>query len=270
QFPNPAKRLFINTDVCEGCGDCSVQSNCVSIWPKETELGRKRQIDQSSCNKDYSCVKGFCPSFVTVLAAEPRKPDTSSLANEAARGLPAPAMAPLDGAYNIIVSGIGGTGVVTVGALLGMAGHLEGKVCSGFDMTGLSQKNGAVCSHVRIASRPDDLGAQKLGAGEAHLALAFDAVAALAKEAASPLLAGKSRVVVNARVTPTPAFQSNPDLKLDQRLLLQQLRARVGEQSLWSIDATGLGLALLGDTIAANLFLLGFASQLGLLPVSPQ
>lgn len=270
RFPNPPKRLFINTNVCEGCGDCSVQSNCVSIWPKETELGRKRQIDQSSCNKDYSCVKGFCPSFVTVLAGEPRKPDPSSLADDAAMGLPIPSVAQVDGAYNIIISGIGGTGVVTVGALLAMAAHLEGKVCSVFDMTGLSQKNGAVFSHVRIARRPEDLGAQKLGVGEAHLALAFDAVAALAKEAASPLLAGRSRVVVNARVTPTAAFQRNPDLRMDQRLLVQELRKRVGDQNLWNVDATGLGLALLGDTIAANLFLLGYASQLGLLPVSPE
>ena len=270
KFPDPAKRMFINPEVCEGCGDCSVQSNCVSVWPKETELGRKRQIDQSNCNKDYSCVKGFCPSFVTVLDAEPRKPSTSALAQEALGELPMPALVPLDGAFNVMVCGIGGTGVVTIGALLAMAAHLEGKACSVFDMTGLSQKNGAVYSHVRIAPSAQDLGAQKLGVGEADLSLAFDAVAGLSKEAFVTLANGVSRVVVNTRVTPTPAFQRNPDLQIDQVRLVQQLRDAVGDDRLHGIDATGLGLALLGDSIAANLFMLGFASQSGLLPVSPQ
>lgn len=269
KFPDPAKRMFINSNVCEGCGDCSVQSNCVSIWPKETEFGRKRLIDQSSCNKDYSCVKGFCPSFVTVLGAEPRKPAKSGLASETIHDLPEPAIAPLNGSYNIMVSGIGGTGVVTVGALLGMAAHLEGLSASVFDMTGLSQKNGAVFSHVRIAATADQLGAQKLGVGDADVALAFDAVAALAKEPVVTIAEGRTRVVVNARVTPTPAFQRSPDLKLDQGLLLRRLRNLVGQDALHAVDATGDGLALLGDTIAANLFMLGYASQLGLLPVSP-
>jgi indolepyruvate ferredoxin oxidoreductase len=269
KFPNPAKRMFINTAVCEGCGDCSVQSNCVSVWPKETELGRKREIDQSNCNKDFSCVKGFCPSFVTVLDAEPRKPKTAALGDDLFASLPEPALAPIVGSYNVMVSGIGGTGVVTVGALLGMAAHLEGKACSIFDMTGLSQKNGAVYSHVRIASDVADLGAQRLGAGDADLALAFDAVAALSKEPAITLAEGRTSVVVNARITPTPAFQRSPDMVLDQSLLIHRLRRAVGEDRLLGVDASGYGLSLLGDTIAANLFLLGFASQKGLLPVSP-
>ncbi len=269
KFPNPAKRMFINSAVCEGCGDCSVQSNCVSLWPLETELGRKRQIDQSNCNKDYSCVKGFCPSFVTVLDAEPRKPKKADLSGEGDFALPAPAVATnTDGAYNIMISGIGGTGVVTVGALLGMAAHLEGKAASVFDMTGLSQKNGAVYSHVRIAADRSDLGAQKLGTAEADLALAFDAVAALAKEPVITLSSERTRTVVNARITPTPAFQRNPDLTLDQGLIIHRLRKL--STDLDGVDATGLGLALLGDTIAANLFLLGYASQRGLLPVSPE
>ncbi|MCB4859784.1 MULTISPECIES: indolepyruvate ferredoxin oxidoreductase family protein [unclassified Sphingobium] len=269
KFPDPAKRMFINAAVCEGCGDCSVQSNCVSVWPKETELGRKRQIDQSNCNKDYSCVKGFCPSFVTVLDAEPRKPKKAQLDGEADMALPDPTIVPLhDGAYNIMISGIGGTGVVTIGALLAMAAHLEGKSTSVFDMTGLSQKNGAVFSHLRIAADNDDLGAQKLGIGEADLALAFDAVAGLAKEPAMTLSAERTKTVVNARITPTPAFQRNPDLTLDQGLLVHRLKAL--SVDLHGVDATGLGLALLGDTIAANLFMLGYACQLGLLPVSPQ
>ena len=269
KFPDPAKRMFINAAVCEGCGDCSVQSNCVSVWPKETELGRKRQIDQSNCNKDYSCVKGFCPSFVTVLDAEPRKPKKAELAHEGDIALPEPAVAVIDGSYNIMVSGIGGTGVVTVGALLGMAAHLEGKACSIFDMTGLSQKNGAVFSHVRIATDTASLGAQKLGVGDADLALAFDVVAALAAEPVVTLAKGRSRIVANARVTPTPAFQRSPDLKLDQTLLLRRLGRIVGEDAIEGVDATGYGLALLGDTIAANLFMLGYACQRGLLPVSP-
>ncbi len=269
KFPDPARRMFINSAVCEGCGDCSVQSNCVSVWPKETELGRKRQIDQSNCNKDYSCVKGFCPSFVTVLDAEPRKPEKAQLDGEADIALPDPAIVPLhEGAYNIMISGIGGTGVVTIGALLAMAAHLEGKSTSVFDMTGLSQKNGAVFSHLRIAERNEDLGAQKLGIGEADLALAFDAVAGLAKEPAITLSADRTRTVVNARVTPTPAFQRNPDLTLDQSLLVRRLQKM--STDLHGVDATGLGLALLGDTIAANLFMLGYACQLGLLPVSPE
>ncbi|MDB5687429.1 MAG: indolepyruvate ferredoxin oxidoreductase, partial [Rhizorhabdus sp.] len=268
KFPDPAKRMFINAAVCEGCGDCSVKSNCVSVWPLETELGRKRQIDQSNCNKDYSCVKGFCPSFVTVLDAEPRKPKKSALASEANIELPTPAKPALNGAYNIMISGIGGTGVVTVGALLGMAAHLEGLSCSIFDMTGLSQKNGAVYSHVRIAADTSELGAQKLGTGEADLALAFDAIAALAKEPVVTLASDRTRTVVNARITPTPAFQRNPDLTLDQGLLIHRLRKLSTE--IHGVDATGLGLALLGDTIAANLFMLGYAVQLGLLPVSPE
>lgn len=268
KFPNPAKRMFINTDVCEGCGDCSVQSNCVSVWPKETELGRKREIDQSNCNKDYSCVKGFCPSFITVLDAEPRKPKKATLGDGLYDGLPTPRIAALDGAFNIMVSGIGGTGVVTVGALLAMAAHLEGKACSVFDMTGLSQKNGAVYSHVRIAAGNADIGAQKLGLGEADLALAFDMVAALSKEPAITLSTERTEVVANLGLTPTPAFQRNPDLRLESDPLVDRLSA--AGRKLHGVDATGLGLALLGDTIAANLFLLGYASQLGLLPVTPE
>ncbi|MCB2050886.1 MAG: 2-oxoacid:acceptor oxidoreductase family protein, partial [Novosphingobium sp.] len=269
KFPDPPKRMFINPAVCEGCGDCSVKSNCVSVWPLETELGRKRQIDQSSCNKDYSCVKGFCPSFITVLDADMRKPEASSLSQMDHADLPAASLTSLaDGAYNIMVSGIGGTGVVTIGALLGMAAHLDGKAASVFDMTGLSQKNGAVYSHVRIAQTKSDLGAQKLNVGEADLALAFDAVAALSPEPAVTLNKDRTHCVANARITPTPAFQRNPDMTLDQGLLLKRLERLSHDFS--AVDATGLGLALLGDTIAVNLFMLGYASQLGLLPVSPE
>lgn len=268
KLEDPRKRLFINEAVCEGCGDCSVQSNCVSIWPRETELGRKRQIDQSSCNKDHSCVKGFCPSFVTVLDAEPRKRSGVALSSSTFEKLGRPKTAPTDQGHSIMISGIGGTGVVTVGALLGMAAHLDGYHCSIFDMTGLSQKNGAVFSHVRIAKAPNKLGAQKIGLGEADLALAFDAVAALAREAAVTLAPGRTNVVVNSRVTPTAAFQRNPDWRLEEQPMLDKLAAAAGVGRIDAVDATGLGLALLGDSIAANMFLLGFAAQRGLLPVS--
>ncbi len=267
KFPDPAKRMYINPAVCEGCGDCSVKSNCVSVWPLETELGRKRQIDQSSCNKDYSCVKGFCPSFVTVLGAEPKKPPQSETSDEIFTGLPDPEIRTgADGGYNIMISGIGGTGVVTIGALLAMAAHLEEKACSVFDMTGLSQKNGAVYTHLRIADRPGSLGAQKLGVGEADLALAFDVVAALSAEPFTAMSDDRTTAVANARVSPTPAFQRNPDLRVNQKRLMRQLEDSASASH--AVDASGLGLGLLGDTIAANLFLLGYAYQLGLLPVS--
>ncbi len=268
-FPDPPKRMFINDAVCEGCGDCSVKSNCVSVWPLETELGRKRQIDQSSCNKDYSCVKGFCPSFITVLDAEPRKPEASALSKETGFDLPAPDQPALSGgACNIMVSGIGGTGVVTIGALLGMAAHLEGKAASVFDMTGLSQKNGAVYSHVRIAAKPEDIAAQKLGVGEAHVALAFDAIAALSNEPAITLNTDQTRTVVNTRVTPTPGFQRDNELTIDEGLLIKRLERLSHDVA--RVDASGLGTALLGDSIAANLFMLGYACQIGLIPLSPE
>jgi indolepyruvate ferredoxin oxidoreductase len=269
KFPDPPKRMFIHAAVCEGCGDCSTQSNCVSLWPKETELGRKREIDQSNCNKDYSCVKGFCPSFVTVLGAEPRKPKPADLAGVSLTGLPSPAVVPIgEAGFNLMISGIGGTGVVTVGALLGMAAHLEGKACSIFDMTGLSVKNGAVFSHVRIAANQSQLRAAKLGAAEADLALAFDAVAALSKEPAATYDATRTRTVANARIVPVAAFQRNPDLTINQSQIARKLTTESVELEV--VDATGLGLALVGDAIAANLFLLGYACQRGLLPVTPE
>jgi indolepyruvate ferredoxin oxidoreductase len=266
---DPQKRVFINPAVCEGCGDCSTQSNCVSVWPKETELGRKREIDQSNCNKDFSCLKGFCPSFVTVEGAQPRKRQPADLDGVALDGFPAPAVAALPaGGFNIMVSGIGGTGVVTVGALVGMAARLEGKACSIFDMTGLSVKNGAVFSHIRIAARNADLAAPKLGVGEADLALAFDAVASLSKEPAQTYDARRTRTVANTRIVPVAAFQRNPDLTMDPQRILQRLTRQ--SLDIGVLDATGLGQSLLGDAIAANLFMLGFACQRGLLPVGPE
>ncbi len=270
-LPDPAKRLLIAQEVCEGCGDCSVQSTCVSLVPVETPLGRKRAIDQSSCNKDYSCVNGFCPAFVTIQGAGLRKPEPAAPDDTLFETLPLPEIAPLGrGGFNLMVSGIGGTGVITVGALIGMAAHLEGLAMSSFDMTGLSQKNGAVYSHVRIARAASDITSQRLGRGDADLVLAFDLIAALAAEAAGTLQPGRTRALVNANVAPTVALQFNRDFAPDPAALLAQLRDLAGPDAVEAIDASALALAALGDTIGANLFLVGVAAQRGLLPVGVQ
>ena len=268
-IPDPAKRLFIAKSVCESCGDCSVQSTCVSLVPVSTDLGPKRAIDQSSCNKDYSCLDCFCPSFVTIHGAEPRKPKGILLGEEMWRDLPEPPRAQIssDGC-NLIIAGIGGTGVVTVGALIGMAAHLDGLAMSLFDMTGLSQKNGAVYSHVRIATDPSHLHAQRIGRGNADVLLAFDMVAAAAPEAADTLARGRTRVLANAAVAPTMGFQFDRDLSIDPGLLLAKLRRSVGQDAVDVVDAGALALTILGDTIGANLFLMGVALQSGLLPIS--
>ena len=268
-LPDPSKRLFIAQEVCEGCGDCSVQSTCVSLVPIETALGRKRAIDQSSCNKDYSCLNGFCPAFLTIHDAALRTPKTLAADDPLFAQLPHPARAAIGrSGFNIMVSGIGGTGVITVGALLGMAAHLDGLAMSSFDMTGLSQKNGAVYSHVRIAPARADITSQRLGRGDADLVLAFDLIAALAPEAANTMLPGRTRVLVNANVSATVALQFDRDFAPDPDVLLAQLRDKTGHDSVEAVDASSLALAVLGDTIGANLFLIGIAAQRGLLPVS--
>jgi indolepyruvate ferredoxin oxidoreductase len=267
-YADPPKRLFIAKEVCEGCGDCSVQSTCVSLVPVDTPLGRKRAIDQSSCNKDYSCVNGFCPAFLTVHAGL-RKSETVAADDELLAALPLPAVRPLaKNAFNLMVSGIGGTGVITVGALLGMAAHLDGLAMSSFDMTGLSQKNGAVFSHVRIARHNNDLTSQRLGRGEADLLLAFDLIAALAPEAFDTLRSGRTQVLLNADVSPTVALQFDRDAAADVDALLSQLKEGTGQESVESVGASNLALAVLGDTIGANLLMVGIALQRGLLPVS--
>jgi indolepyruvate ferredoxin oxidoreductase len=268
-FPNPPKRMFINDAVCEGCGDCSEQSTCVSIQPKPTEFGIKRQIDQSSCNKDYSCGKGFCPSFVTVLDAEPRKPRGVDLDGDLFQDLPTPITAVIEhNSTGVMIAGIGGTGVITVGAVMGMAAHLEGKACSIYDMTGLSQKNGAVYSHLRIAEQPGDLAAQRIGAGEADLLLGFDLLAALTGDAAPTYAMGRTRVIGNSAVVPTVDFQFDRDLAIDEHQVEATIAARTGAENAYFVDASNLALKLLGDTIGANMFVVGYAAQQGLLPMS--
>ncbi len=268
KLEDPAKRMYINPAVCEGCGDCSAQSTCVSIQPLETAMGRKRQIDQSSCNKDYSCNRGFCPSFVTIYDAQPKKPEAVATGGGLFDGLPQPAAPALNGSsYNVMITGIGGTGVITVGAVLGMAAHLEQRACSIYDMTGLSQKNGAVYSHLKIADSNADIGAQHIAGGEANLLLGFDMVASLGGDAFASL-APATHVVGNSRVSNTVIFQFNPDDKVDNSLLEQQLANRVGQDHLHLVDASTLALQLCGDTIAANMFMVGYACQNGLLPLS--
>jgi indolepyruvate ferredoxin oxidoreductase len=266
-FPDPDQRLFIAKSVCEGCGDCSVQSTCVSLTPVETAFGRKRAIDQSSCNKDYSCVNGLCPSFLTVRGAAPRRPEAVALDEGLFDALPEPRRAPIDDGFSLMVAGIGGTGVVTVGAVIGMAAHLEGKAVSLFDMTGLSQKNGAVYSHVRLAAEPGRIFTQRVGRGEADLVLAFDMIAALAPEAADTVAAGRTRVLANADLSPTVAFQFDRDAAADPSALLARLRQSAGDGGVTAFDASAIALALLGDAIGANLFLVGHAAQSGWLPV---
>ena len=274
EYPDPPKRVFINDAVCEGCGDCNVQANCVAIEPVETEFGRKRRINQSSCNKDFSCLKGFCPSFVTVHGGTPRKlsqsPGVRSAAGRAAElfaELPLPGSADSSSPYGILVTGIGGTGVVTVGALLGMAAHLEGKGCSVLDMTGLSQKNGAVATHIRIADEARDLHSVRIASRGADLLLGCDIVVAAGEDALTRLAPGRVHAVVNSHLVPTPAFQTNPDLELSAEGMIRAIREAAGENRSDFVDASGLATALMGDSIATNLFLVGYAFQRGLLPV---
>ncbi|WP_298235239.1 indolepyruvate ferredoxin oxidoreductase family protein [uncultured Azohydromonas sp.] len=269
EFPDPAQRLFINPLVCEGCGDCGAQSNCTSLLPLETEFGRKREIDQSSCNKDYSCVKGFCPSFVTVEGGKLRKSAPTRKAAADVSKLREPALPALDQPFNILITGIGGTGVITIGALLGMAAHLEGKGVSVLDMTGMSQKNGAVTSHVRIAGKPEDVYAQRIATGEADLILGCDMLTAASADAIAKTRPGRTKAVVNAHEQPPGQFARNPDWQFPSNDIRQLLNDAVGG-SLEFVDATKLATSLLGDAIGANLFMLGFAYQRGAVPLKAE
>jgi len=265
---DPPRRVLINELVCEGCGDCGVQSNCVSIVPVETEFGRKRAIDQSSCNKDYSCVKGFCPSFVTVVGGALRRPQPMASGAEGLTDLPEPSVAALARPRGILVTGVGGTGVVTIGALLGMAAHLEGKGCSVLDMTGLAQKNGAVFSHIRIAASPDAIHSVRIPAGEADLVLGADLVTTGSFDALAKMRQGVTRAIVNSHQFMTSGFTHDPDLPFAGEDLARAIGKAVSSDAVDFLDATGIATQLLGDAIGANLFLLGYAAQKGLLPVS--
>ncbi len=265
KYPDPAKRVVINELVCEGCGDCGVKSNCVSVAPVETEFGRKRTIDQSSCNKDYSCVNGFCPSFVTVEGGRLRKPKKADAVDLPALPDPIPAATPQP--YGIVVTGIGGTGVITIGALLGMAAHLEGKGVSVLDMTGLAQKNGAVVSHVRIANAPDDLHATRIAAGDAKLVLACDILTGVGYEQLAKMQKGVTKALVNTALVMPAGFTRDPDLEFPRGSMEREIEDAVGPGDAEFLDATKLATGLMGDSIATNLFMVGFAYQRGLLPI---
>jgi len=270
RFPDPPKRAFINDHVCEGCGDCSRTSNCVSVVPVETEFGRKRAIDQSSCNKDFSCVEGFCPSFVTVHGGGLKKKPAGESAEAGLPPLPEPVQPALSEPYGILVTGVGGTGVVTIGALLGMAAHLEGKGCTVLDMTGLAQKGGAVYSHVRIAARPEQIHAVRLAAGGADLLLGCDLVVSGGAEALAKLEVGHSRAIVNTHETIIGDFTRDPDMVFPGAALRRSVAAATGPDRAEFVEATRLATGLLGDSIASNLFILGYAYQRGLVPVSAE
>ena len=268
RLPDPPLRAFINERVCEGCGDCSRESNCLSVIPLETTLGRKRAIDQSACNKDFSCLKGLCPSFVTVRGGRLRAPVAAAAAPDV-DALPAPPARPaLDGPWSVVITGVGGTGVVTVGALLGMAAHLEGRGATVLDMTGLAQKYGAVVSHVRIAPRPGQIHAPRIPAGDAHLLLGCDLVVAAGFEALSKLNREYSHAVVNEHRAVTADFVRDRDAPFPVVAMRHAIARAVGQGSSAFVDATTLATAALGDAIASNLFMVGYAWQSGLLPLS--
>ncbi|MGO4387779.1 indolepyruvate ferredoxin oxidoreductase family protein [Microvirga sp. 2YAF29] len=262
-MPDPSVRIFINEDVCEGCGDCSVQSNCVSILPVETELGRKRRIEQSSCNKDMSCVEGFCPSFVTVEGGRLRK-QSGAVDRESLAGLPEVAAADFENC-NVLITGVGGTGVVTIGSVLAMAANLVGKGANSYNMTGLAQKGGAVFSHLRLSSSPDNLKGSQIGPGSADLVLGCDLVTAASPDGIKACSTARTRVILGANPAPTAAFQSNRDFRLDEDRLVSVVRAAAAEAIV--LDVEDIAHRLLGDKIGANMMIVGFAYQKGWLPL---
>ena len=269
---DPARRLFVNHLVCEGCGDCSTTSNCMSVLPLQTEFGRKRKIDQSSCNKDYSCAEGFCPSFVSVVGGIPRKAAVVAEAPEKLRFLPEPTQPALvhGQSYGILITGIGGTGVVTISALLTMAAHLEGKAFSTIDQFGMAQKGGAVTSHVRIAAREADIQSARLSSGAADLIMGCDSLVTASELALTTIDTGRSHVLVNSNQSITGQFAMDPNLEFPADDVEMRIRAEEGPGRATFINATRLATALLGDAIGANLFMLGHAYQQGLIPIAAE
>ena len=266
-YPDPQTRVYINEAVCEGCGDCGRESNCMAILPVETEFGRKRQIDQSACNKDYSCMNGFCPSFVTIEGGRLRHGRAQAGKGERFGPLPAPRLPATGKPWGILVTGVGGTGVVTIGALIGMAAHLDGKGVTVLDMTGLAQKGGSVFSHIRIADRPADLHAVRIATGEANAVIGGDLVVTASVDALAKMAVG-THGVVNCFETPTSEFTRNPDWAFPQDKMQAAIIEAVGQKNFDFLDAGSLATKLLGDAIATNLFLLGYAWQRGWVPVS--
>lgn len=266
---DPDRRVFINKRVCEGCGDCGVQSNCVAITPKETVFGRKREIDQSACNKDFSCLKGFCPSFVTVHGGVVRKDSSQDDVYALLRKpVPEPDLPVLDRNYGIIITGVGGTGIVTIGAIIGMAAHLENKGCGIIDMAGLAQKGGPVASHIRLAPSRDDIKAIRIAASGADLIIGGDLVVAASPAVLSTIRKDETRVVANTHEIMPGDFTRNADLSLPGHRLEQALGKVSGAMRPRFLNAQAAARRLFGDTIAANILMLGFAWQCGGLPLS--
>lgn len=263
-FPDPDKRVFINSDICEGCGDCGVQSNCVSIVPKETELGRKRAIDQSSCNKDFSCVKGFCPSFVTLEGAKIRKEATTDLDLP---DLPDPKIPLIDGTWNVVVTGVGGTGVVTIGALLAQAAQIDGKGAGMMEMAGLAQKGGAVHIHCRLSNKPDDISAIRVATGECDALIGGDLVVSAGAKTLGLTRTGQTGAVVNSHEIITGDFTRDTKFTIPSDRLSLALEARLQDR-LSLFDASELARVTLGDSIYSNMMVFGGAWQRGLLPLS--
>jgi indolepyruvate ferredoxin oxidoreductase len=266
-FPDPDKRVIINELVCEGCGDCGVKSNCVSVQPLETEWGRKRTIDQSSCNKDFSCVKGFCPSFVTVHGATLKK-GTGVAADHDLTPLPEPKLPAIDQTYNVVVTGVGGTGVVTIGGILGMAAHLEGRGVGVLDMAGLAQKGGAVFSYIRFAKNPESIHAIRVAAGRADLILGGDIVVAGSRKILAAVKPGSTEMIINTAEFLPGEFTRNADFSLPSERLKRTILADAGRDKTHFINASSIASALFGQSIGANMFMVGYAYQLGAIPLS--
>ncbi|NHZ40566.1 indolepyruvate ferredoxin oxidoreductase family protein [Massilia aquatica] len=268
EYPDPAKRAVINEAVCEGCGDCSVQSNCLSVEPLETELGRKRQINQSSCNKDFSCVTGFCPSFVTVEGGSLKKPKKAASGDAAPPQLPTPVLKGTAAPYGILITGIGGTGVVTVGQILAMAAHVEGKGAIVLDMSGLAQKGGPVMSHVRLADKQADLHSTRVGTGSADLVIGCDLIVTASRDALSRMGEGRTYAAINSTGSSTAAFVKNPDWQFPGASSQAEIVKACGAERVDFVDAGQIATALMGDSIATNMFMLGYAWQKGQVPLT--
>jgi indolepyruvate ferredoxin oxidoreductase len=270
-MPDPHKYVVINDLVCEGCGDCSVESNCLSVIPKETPFGRKRQIDQNSCNKDYSCINGFCPSFVTVEGGEPGQRERRSRNRHfdlATSDLTTPEPAAINECFDLLVTGIGGTGVVTVGQLITMAAHLEGKGASVLDFMGFAQKFGPVLSYIRIANEPADINQVRIGKTRADAVIGFDIVVSSSPRASMTYGRGRTRALINTAEMATGDFARHRDANLRAGDRLEAIRNTIGDDSLRTLDANAIAGGLMGNTIYSNVLLLGAAWQHGLVPVS--
>lgn len=266
QFPNPDQRIFINTDICEGCGDCGVQSNCVAITPVDTEFGRKREIDQSACNKDFSCINGFCPSFVTLHGAVLKKPEQAMMSIPE---LPQPTVPQIgdNATFNLVITGVGGTGVVTLGAILAQAAQIEGKGAGMMEMAGLAQKGGAVHIHCRLANSPDDITAIRVAAGECDALIGGDLVVSAGAKTLYLTAANRTRAVINNHDAVTGDFTRNPNFHIPNDQLELKLQARLGEDITF-LDTSQLASQLLGDAIYGNMVLMGAAWQSGSIPLS--